>query len=235
MSRSSLFTYEGLPKKSGGMHALKAKSSSASWTKMRCFLDECFLVPEPLTARLDVKRQHDLSDMDPIVDRFVRAFGSPISGTSKVATHLNWFLDNAQLNEVLSIIDSLPETFVDEYGRQLVYVLVKANQPKLKDSQNGMLPNQGGNQYLGFEGEHNRILGESYFDAQLGKKNFVYAFLSLPFEQADAEFREYAEYLRGNFPCPMSNRTWKRWTLTKSGKSYVGRKVKPESVFGSAL
>ena len=212
------------------MHSLRTKSSTASWAKIRRFLDECFLVTEPLVARLDVRRQNDLSGMDSLVDRFVDCFGSPISGHDSTATYLNWFLDDAQLDEALSVIDSLPETFVDTYGRQLVHVMVKADQPKLKNSESKILPNQGGDEYLEFEGEPDRILGENYFDAELGKKNFVYAFLSLPFEQPSSEFRNYAEFLRANFPCAMSKSTWKTWALTKSGGAFVGKKVRFDSL-----
>ena len=205
---------------------MRTRSSTAAWNKIRSFLDECFVVREPLMARLDVQRPQDSSVMDSLADRFLDSFGLPISGHDTSVTYLNWFLDEAQLDEALSMIDSLPETFLDAYGRQLVHVIIKMSQPKLKDSESKVLPNQGGDRYLGFEGEPDRILGENYFDAELGKNNFLYTFLSLPFDEPDTEFRDYVEFLRARFPCAMSGSAWKKWTLAKSGRSYVGRKFK---------
>lgn len=123
----------------------------------------------------------------------------------------------------------MQEAYVDEYGRQLAHVIVKARQPKLKEPDGKILPKQGSDQYLRFEGAPDRTLGENYSDAELGKKNFLYAFLSLPFDQQNAEFYEYADFLRANSPCPMSKSTWKTWSLTKSGSGYVGRKLKLDS------
>lgn len=208
------------------MHSMRAKSSSASWTKVRRFLGECFEAPERVTARLDVRKPSDSSKMDAIVDRFESSFGSFISGSDAVTTCLNWFLDDDQLDEALSVIDSLPEPFVDELGRQRIHVMVKVQRPKLRDRGHGTLANQGGDHYANFEGEPDRILGENYLDAELGKNNYLYAFLSLPFAEPSAEFYEYAEFLRANFPCAMSKSAWKKWSLTKSGARYVGRKLK---------
>lgn len=226
MLRSGLITYEGLPKSRGGMHSLRTKSATASWNKIRGFLDECFVSFDPLTARLNVQRQGDSPDLDALVDCFLGAFGAPISGQDTSSTYLNWFLDDNQLNDALSTIDSLPEAYVDSYGRQLVNVVVKAGQLKLTDTGGKVLPNQSSDHYLKFGGDPDRLLGENYLDAELGKNNFLYAYLSLPFEQADGAFRKYVEYLRGEFPCAMSRSTWKTWMLNKTGTGYVSRKLK---------
>lgn len=227
MLRSGLITYEGLPKSRGGMHSLRTKSATASWSKIRGFLDECCVSAEPLTARLNIQRQHDSPDLDSVVERFLGIFGAPISGQYASSSYLNWFLDDDQLDEALSTIDSIPETYFDSYGRQLVNVIVKAGRLKLTDSGGKVLPNQGSEHYLRFEGDPDRLLGENYLDAELGQNNYLYAYFSLPFEQADSEFREYLEYLRGEFPCAMSKRTWKSWKLNKAGTGYVSRKLKP--------
>lgn len=183
---------------------------------------------EPLTARLNIQDSLGRSETKPTIDRFINTFGDPISGQDSDSRYLNWFLDEGKLDETLSVIDSLADDLSDKYGRQLVYVLIKANRPLLCDATGAVLPNQGADEYLQVEGEPDRFLGESYFEAELGKKNFFYAFLSLPFEEANAEFADYAEFLRANFPCAMSRSSWKTWRLTKSGKSYVGRKMKPD-------
>ncbi len=225
MLRPGLITYEGLPKSRGGMHSLRTKSAAASWSRIRSFLDECFVSGDPLTARLNVQRQHDSPDLDSLVERFLGNFGAPISGQDASSSYLNWFLDDVQLDETLSTIDSLPGAYVDLYGRQLVNVIVKAGRLKLTDTGGKVLPNQGSDHYLRFEGDPDRLLGENYLDAELGRNNYLYAYFSLPFEQAGSEFREYVEYLRGEFPCAMSKSTWKIWILNKTGTGYVSRKL----------
>jgi hypothetical protein len=226
MTRSGLITYEGLPKSRGGMHMLRTKSATASWRKIRGFLDRCFVPADPLTARLDVQRLHASPDVDSLVDRFLAAFGAPIRGQDASTMYLNWFLEDVQLDEALSTIDALPEAPVDTFGRQRVYVTVKAGQLKLMDARGKVLPHQSSDHYLGVEGAPDRLLGENYLHAELGKNNFLYAFFSLPFEQPKDDFREYAEYLRAEFPCPMSKSTWKAWMLNKAGTGYVGRKLR---------
>ena len=226
MPRSGLITYEGLPKSRGGMHSLRTRSAVASWGKIRGFLDECFVALEPLTARLNVQRNQDSPDLDSLVDRFLDVLGVPISGQDTTSAYLNWFLDDDQLHEALSTIDSLPEAHVDSYGRQLVNLIIKAGELKLADTDGKVLPHQSSDHYLKFEGDPDRLLGENYLDAELGKNNFLYTYISLPFEPVDSEFGEYVEYLRAKFPCAMSKSTWKAWMLNKSGTGYVSRKLK---------
>jgi len=193
----------------------------------RHFLDKCCVSADPLAARLNIYAQHESHDLESLVDWCLGVLGAPISGQDASSAYLNWFLDDDQLVEALSTIDCLPEAYLDSYGRQLVNVIVKAGRLKLKDRGGRVLPNQGGEHYLRFEGDPDRILGENYLDAELGKNNYFYAYLSLPFEQADNKFLEYIDYFRRAFPCAMSKSTWKSWRLNKAGTGYVGRKLNP--------
>ena len=212
------------------MHSLRSKSATKAWDQIQRFLGACFALASPVTARLDIQIPVESSGLLSFADKMDIALGSPISGQSSGSTHLNWFLDADQLSEVLGLIDRDPGVYLDEYGRQLVRVAIKTSLPELISSDGHTLPNQGSANYLSYEGDSDRLLGDNYVDAELGKNNFFYTYLSLPFSQPDAEFLRYVEFLKKSFPCAMSTATWKRWTLSKNGRTYVGRKLKLNAV-----
>ena len=212
------------------MHSLRSKSATKAWDQIQRFLGACFALANPVTARLDIQIPVQSSGLRSFADKMDIALGSPISGRSSGSTHLNWLLDADQLSKVLGLIDRDPGVYLDEYGRQLVRVVIKADLPELLSDDGRTLPNQGSANYLNYEGDPDRLLGDNHVEAELGKNNFLYAYLSLPFSQPDVEFLRYVEFLKKSFPCAMSTATWKRWTLSKNGRSYVGRKLKLNAV-----
>jgi hypothetical protein len=87
-----------------------------------------------------------------------------------------------------------------------------------------VLPFQEPKQYLKhpYDG-YGLTLGRSEIYLRLSTRSTLFAFFSLPFETPDKEFIGYREFLQNHFPIKLSDKHWKHWELTKSGKSYRKR------------
>ena len=201
---------------------MRVKSAVRCWDKVNAFLDACISSPEERVFRLDVRKPSEYRDLDCEIERLSEDFGEPIRDAD--GTSFNWFLAQPQAESALERIDAIGVNPLDELGRQSVFLHFKVANPRLKSPDGHIIGHQGAEEFLCFEGEPDRRLGENYIHGEFGGRSFFYTFLSFPYESLSVEFENHARFVEQHYPCRISRKTWKVWSLTKTGKSYVGRK-----------
>jgi len=87
------------------------------------------------------------------------------------------------------------------------------------------LSGQGADNYMQFIPCFGQILGESEIYARLSEKSTMSMFLNFPFEEASPDFLRFRAFVQDHLPFKLSEHHWKRWTLTKRGDKYLGRKL----------
>jgi len=144
----------------------------------------------------------------------------------EIGEHLGhqWIVDPIQLEPLVYDLERLRPIPNAGYAGRSVVVHVYWNLI-FADSNGLRLPFQSRTEYLQFDVDFQRYLGESFVYARISETSTAHLFLSLPFEEASDEARLLATRIQEYFPARISPKHWKHWTLTKNGKSYVGRKT----------
>jgi hypothetical protein len=137
----------------------------------------------------------------------------------------NWFLTEAQLMSALQIMDSIGRIPSDEHGFGVFNLSYKLEFAFRSPASGEVLPFQRQEDYLNFEGDYERFLGRSVLAVEFSAQSYASAFFSFPFEEWSNEARELVRFIQAELPFRISEKRWKRWSLTKSGQTYVGRKV----------
>ncbi|MBP6002088.1 MAG: hypothetical protein KA746_01520 [Pyrinomonadaceae bacterium] len=226
MVRRGAITYEGLPISSGGAHSLRLKGLVSAFEALKRFVNAVSLEPVPTSVVLELFDlgeggfTHFLSLEAELDKKFDRKQSRQIGEY----TGSQWEVSPTQLEPLIYDIERLrPIPNAGYAGRSLVvnvfWNLVFA------DPNGHQLPFQSRNEYLQFGVDFQRYLGESFVYARISETSTAHLFLSLPFEEANDEARSLVTRIQTHFPARLSSKHWKRWTLTKNNKSYVGRKI----------
>jgi hypothetical protein len=107
---------------------------------------------------------------------------------------------------------------------------------RLREQASGeALPFQEASSYLGqaYDG-YGAMLGESGCRLTVSSKSTLALLLFLPFESPNEAAWDYVSFLQESLPFRFSTKHWKHWRLSKSRTSYVGRKIAPRGISGSA-
>ena len=96
---------------------------------------------------------------------------------------------------------------------------------KLRARGAGILPGQDPDRFGRFETTSGIVLGRSSTQLILQARRSIGLTLTIPMV-SDEELREIVPWLQAELPMVLSAKHWSRWTVTKNGSSYRGRKVK---------
>ena len=227
LPRRAVLTYDGTRLHSSGAHVVRAKSFVAAGEALDKFRLRCTNAPPPVLIRMDVKNSVGMppSLLASVSARCSEAFGKPAAVGEGPNGMTNWFLTEAQLMSALGIMDGLVPIPTDQYrfgAFNLSYKLEFAFRSPVSGE---VLPFQRQEDYLNFEGDYERFLGRSVLAVDFSAQSYASAFFSFPFEEWSREASELATFIQADLPFRISDKRWKRWSLTKSGQTYVGRKV----------
>jgi len=225
-SRRGAITYDGLPISSGGAHSLRQKGFVNTFEALQGFVDLLSLEQEASSVTLELfdlgseGYTYFLSLSSEFDEKYNRKQGRQIGDYHGS----QWEVEPPKLSPLIHDLEGLrPIPNAGHAGRSLVvhayWNLVFA------DSNGNQLPFQSRKEYLQFDIDFQRYLGESFIYARISETSTAHLYLSLPFEEVNDEARLLVNRIQEHFPARLSTKHWKRWTLTKNGKSYVGRKI----------
>jgi len=226
MARLGAITYDGLPISSGGAHSLRQKGFVAAYAALQAFVDSISLEREPTSVSVELFDSGVGGFMHFLALRW--EFSKRFRGKQgrAVGEHFGhqWEVQPSELGLLIHDLERLrPIPLVGYAGRSLVvHVYWKLI---LSDRTGEQLPFQTRDSYMDFEAGFQLYLGESVMYARISENSTASLFLSLPFENVQPECIELADRINEAFPARLSTKHWKRWTLTKKGTSYLGRKI----------
>jgi hypothetical protein len=226
MTRLGAITYDGLPISSGGAHSLRQKGFVAGFNALQGFVDAISLEREPTSVSVELfdigsgSFSHFISLSSEFDNRFEQKNGRNIG---EYLGH-QWRVPASELESLIHDVERLRPIPLLGYGGRSLVVHVYWHLI-LFDASGIQFPFQTRDSYEDFEVGTRLHLGESLVYARISENSTASLFLSLPFENVQPECIELANRINEAFPTRLSTKHWKRWTLTKKGTSYLGRKI----------
>jgi hypothetical protein len=221
-----VLTYDGTWLHSSGAHVVRAKSFVAAGEALETFRLKCTNSASPVLVRLDLANSAATSTfLNSVSAQCTKIFGPPSAVGKSAGALTNWFLSEAQLSSALEIMDRLNQIPADKHGFGVLSLSYKLEFAFRSAATGEVLPFQSQQDYLNWEGDYERFLGRSVLTVDLSAHSHASAFFSFPFEEWSSEAAHLAWFIQSALPFRISEKRWKRWSLTKSGQSYVGRKV----------
>jgi len=226
VTRFGAITYDGLPISSGGAHSLRQKGFVEGFNSLQGFVDLISLERRPSSVALELFNSGagGYSHFMALRWEFSKRFrGKQGRAVGEHFGH-QWEVQPSELGLLIHDLERLrPIPLVGYAGRSLVvHVYWKLI---FSDRTGEPLPFQTRDNYRDFEVGFQLYLGESILYARISENSTASLFLSLPFEAVHPECVELATRLQEAFPARLSTKHWKRWTVTKKGTSYLGRKI----------
>ena len=216
--------YNGLPIASGGAHSLGRVSSRDALVSWFRFLDTRTEVSPieswfdfPSTPRLTV----DTAVVRRIESEFPRGSDRP----------WRWSVPSARIEDAVSLLESLEPLPTNQWGMAPLWLWCSANLRLKSPRSPGLWPAQDPTLFGHFETPGGVKLGTSSARLILQAKRSIGLSLSIP-EATDADLTDFVPWLQAALPIRLSSKHWTRWTLTKNGRSYRGRKVVLQSGLG---
>ena len=209
----SCVVYDGLPVSSGGVHGLGRITAPHAFDRWRAFLDEC-TEPAPVKCWFDFPRTPGLT-VDPDVLQLVeREF--PREGDRHV-------VPGVRAAEALALFQSLEPLPTNSWGMAPVWLWFTTDF-RWRSQAGGIWPAQDPKLFGAFVTPTGITLGRSQTRLALQAKKGMGLALSLPLA-SDEDLAREVPWLQASLPFKLSAKQWTRWSLTKDGRSYRGRKL----------
>lgn len=228
MPRLAAITYDGLPISSGGAHKLRSRGFVETAGLLTNFVSAVCVNATPTNLTLELVNGGEIneSEFSLLYREFCRQYGPCkfTRGLGEYAGH-QWSLDSNTLNETASQLELLRPIYLAGYAGWQIVLHATWNLTFCDDDTKLPLPYQTRSDYHEFEIGWQVFLGESGLYARISERSTAAIFLSLPFEEVSAECRGLVGRIVNAFPVRLSAKHWKRYSLSKKGTSYVGRKL----------
>lgn len=205
---ASAVAYDGLPISSGGAHRLRRLSARQAFAAWRDFLN-ARTSDSTFNGYFELAHRPDLT-VDPAAERRVlAAFPGPIV-QARVTEALDLFadLEPQPTNRGLAAVEL---SFRSEF---------QIHRPGTSEVWLGQEHERFGD----FETPAGMRLGVSGSSLRLAARFTMSLQLTLP-EASDSDVAEAVPWLEAALPMRLSQKHWTRWTLTKNGKSYRGKRL----------
>jgi hypothetical protein len=221
----SLLVYDDLPISSGGAHTLRRMSASAALEAWLQFL-EARSVVDGVKAYFDFPQTPDLR-VEPRTVRLIEGvFGkSAMRLTTRLLRQPPTAIDVPpdRFDDAIELFESLNPLPTNEWGMAPVWLWFTADL-KLRSMSGGVIPGQDPELFGRFQTPSGILLGQSSARLILQARISLGLTLSVP-NTSDDELRAMVPWLEEKLPMRLSTKQWTRWTVTRSGNSYRGRKV----------
>ena len=213
----SAVAYDGLPIASGGAHALGRVSARKALTAWRGFLASC-TQPSPIRCWFDIPMTPELTVDPGVVARIAEAFPDRSRDRFPVAVD--------RIDDALAVFESFEPQPTNQWGMAPVWLRFSADFRLLDPQGTGLWPSQEPELFGHFQTPAGVTLGASSTRLSLQARRSLGLTLSVP-EASDEDLQLLVPWLQAALPMRLSPKHWTRWTRTKSGTSYRGRKISP--------
>jgi hypothetical protein len=212
----SAVAYDGLPISSGGAHGLgrmSARNALDSWLR---FLDTRTQA-SPIQSWFDLPQTPGLS-IDPEMGQLIEREFARGSGRHQVPWN--------RVNDALSLFKSLEPLPTNQWGMAPVWLWFSANFQMRSPHSEDVWPGQDPARFGHFQTPAGVMLGASSTRLILQANRSMGLTLSIP-DASDTDLADVVPWLQAALPMRLSSKQWTRWTLTKNGRSYRGRRIVP--------
>ena len=209
----SAVTYQGLLASAGGAHGLGRISARDALDSWLVFLQTC-TTPSPICAWFEFPVTPGLKARREAQRRVREAF----PGSTRCA--VPW----SRVNEAMEIFESLEPLPVNDWGMAPIWLWFTSDFRLLRPNSREVWPGQDPARFGDFVTAGGVRLGSSSTRLILQAKKSIGLELSIP-NATDSDVADFVPWLEAALPLRMSVNHWSRWTLTKDGASYRGRRV----------
>lgn len=209
----SAVVYDGLPISSGGAHGLGRISVRRAHSSWATFL-ETYGSDVAESCYFDFPNTPELTAEPDVRSAVAEAF--PASGRKHE-------VPSDRVREALDLMTALEPQPTNPWGMAPVWLCFSA-EFVLRRPTGGVWPDQERERFGFFETPTGVRLGRCVANLNIEAKRSMGLLLSVP-NVTDEEAAELAQWLQADLPFRLSAKHWSRWTLTKNGRTYRGRKI----------
>jgi hypothetical protein len=213
----SAVAYDGLPISSGGAHALGRVSARQALKAWRDFLVAC-TQPGPIACWFALPMTPELTVESEVVARIGTSF--PNRSRDRFPVPLE------RIDEALDLFESIEPQPANQWGMAPVWLWFTADFRLLAPDGSRVWPGQDPARFGRFRTPAGVQLGASSTRLVLQARRSLGLTLSIR-DASDEELHQVVPWLQASLPMRLSAKHWTRWTLTKSGGSYRGKKITP--------
>jgi hypothetical protein len=131
-----------------------------------------------------------------------------------------------RIDEALAVFESIEPQPTNPWGMAPVWLWFTAEFQLLDPDGSDVWPGQDPSRFGHFQTPAGVTLGASATRLVIQARRSLGLTLSIP-EASDEDLKRLVPWLQAALPMRLSTKHWTRWTLTKSGTSYRGRKISP--------
>lgn len=224
---NSIVTYDGLPISSGGGHVLRSRNPRQCYDQLTRFLKTCTADVAPTRFSVEVVSGNGIPDSfsAPLIASLTERFGKPRNQGLGNNTGQTWPITDDDVGDMLSLIESLEPLPVHPHGFPTICLSMLSSFQLVDPSSGAPLPNQTPAHYRHFKPGLAQLPGVSQSLARISDRTTFSLFLNFPFVETGHELGACIRFVQNHLPFQLSKSHWKRWTLTKKGDSYTGRKI----------
>ena len=220
-SSESVVIYYGLPVKQGFVHRLDGYGIREAYQMWMRFLQTC-AVAEPLTAFFRAPGASVLTPEPHLRTAIDAAF--PLDAPRERLVPLDAHpVPRDRIVEAVDLLAGLNPRMFDKWGNNNAELTVRADfTPRGPDGR--VWPGHDPEAFGYFLTDGGFDLGRSSSFLLLGARPGMSLYLSFP-GATDAELESLIPWLQQNLAFTLRPDRWSRWTLTKNGSSYRGRRL----------
>jgi hypothetical protein len=213
----SVVTYDGLPLSSGSAHGLGCMTGRAAYKSALHFLDTCCVVDGDVEHWFSLSNPPEL-EVSPAVADELRSRFPPKAHRFVVPAD--------RVDEAFGFLDRISPQPTNPWGMAPVWFWVTARMRLRIPGGLDPWPGQDREMFGGFETASGIRLGESRLQLVVERRSSISLAISIP-NASDADLSTMIPWLQEDLPFRMSRKHWIRWTITKRGNAYRGKRIDP--------
>lgn len=227
MPVKAVVTYDGLPVSSGGGHTLRSRCAQDAFDQVMRFLDSCTAPSQPVRFTIELITGNGIPEhfSAPLLTNLTKQYGPTHSRSLGSNTGHVWAIPKKDVGSTLALIDDLRPLPVHPYKLQPISLNILSFFQLINPADNNPYPHQDPESCLHFQPGFGQQLGVSQAYARISERSTLSLFLNFPLLDEGGELVRAVQAAQAHLPFQLSKSHWKRWSLTKRGDSYLGRKI----------
>ncbi len=227
MSVKAVVTYDGLPVSSGGGHTLRSRSAQDAFNQIARFLDGCTAPSQPVRFTIELVTGNGIPEhfSSPLLADLTKRYGPAHSRSLGSNTGHIWAVQEKDVVSTLALIDDLRPLPSHPHKLQSISLNALSFFQLIDPANNNPYPHQDSESCLNFQPSFGQQLGVSQAYARISERSTLSLFLNFPLLEEGNELVKAVQAVQEHLPFQLSKSHWKRWSLTKRGDSYLGRKI----------